>query len=300
VEGEHSADQVAPRPKPASFDRAEDELQRLDLHDRGQLVERLRHGDVEMVPAAQLVRQMTGRALPAVSEHRVQHQIRRIQARKRLRPVLAVGDVLVDGEHRVAAVNHLDPTAPVAVVNVTKKGATMPKKANIAKSSSTSPSNRAAIGRMADELTALGRNDPAVMGLATTLRDSLAGGVDHAPAQQPTMVTKSERNRNELMAEMAENAADDSLSPDPRQRLRDPLRKLQGEYLARASPAGHGAWEAARQHAPIVAGRQLGRIAKIEGDGDDLRAKAQKIDKADPSLTPYEALEHAYREARVA
>ena len=81
----------------------------------GGTVDRLRAGRVEMVPAAELVRRMSGRALPDVSAPRVQREIDRIRDGKRLRPVLAVGDAIADGEHRLAAVAHVNPSAPVAV-----------------------------------------------------------------------------------------------------------------------------------------------------------------------------------------
>ena len=77
--------------------------------------------DVQMIPAAELVRRMTGRQLPAVSDSRVQREIGQIREGKRRHPILAVGDVVVDGEHRLAAAAHLDPTAPVAIIAVKKQ-----------------------------------------------------------------------------------------------------------------------------------------------------------------------------------
>lgn len=48
------------RPKPESFDRAERELGKLGVPDAAGLVDRLRRGKVEMVPAAELARRMSG------------------------------------------------------------------------------------------------------------------------------------------------------------------------------------------------------------------------------------------------
>ena len=67
------------QPKPASFNRAERELDRLNVPDAKAAADELRHGDVKMVAAGELVRRMTGRELPAVDDDRVQREVQRIR-----------------------------------------------------------------------------------------------------------------------------------------------------------------------------------------------------------------------------
>ena len=107
------------QPRPASFDRAERELDRLNVPDAKARVDELRHGAVQMIPAAELVRRITGRQLPAVDDDRVQREIQRIRDGRRLRPILVAGDCVVDGEHRLSAVHHLDHTARGCVIAIT-------------------------------------------------------------------------------------------------------------------------------------------------------------------------------------
>ena len=90
------------QPHPASFTRAQRELDRLNVPGAAQAVHRLQRGKVETVPAAVLIRQVTGRALPDVSAGRVRRETDRIRSGKRLRPVLVVGNTIADGEHRLA------------------------------------------------------------------------------------------------------------------------------------------------------------------------------------------------------
>ena len=294
------------RPKADSFDRAERELQRLDIPDATRSVDRLRAGQVEKIPAAELVRRMAGRALPDVSAPRVQREIDRIRDGKRLRPVLAAGDTVADGEHRLCAVHHLDPTAPVAVIRTTgsnekRKGTPVSK---IQKTSIQSAADRAAIAQCAERLEQSA--DPASQGLASKLRSAIQGSVlpDDGTGLSTAMLDGATTTQYRTSAEKFEDAHTrmfeaskrDDLDPRTREAVRKTRRDLDREYLAKASPEAFAALEAQAAHGEPY----IGHPVPVVGDDAEIRKAAEKLRKADSSLTPYEALERAYKAARAA
>ena len=184
-----------------------------------------------MVPAAELVRRMSGRALPDASAPRVQREIDRIRDGKRLRPVLAVGDTIADGEHRLAAVHRVSPSASVAVVRIAgnqTKGEDQMSKSKIQKSTIQDAGARSFIAGFADELARRYGNDPACAGLASkchALADGPAlpdDGTGLASAMQDGAITSTYRTNTskveQALGRMTELRKRDDLTPEAQSR----------------------------------------------------------------------------------
>lgn len=125
------------RPTAGSFQRAERLwADRTTPAEAARVVEKIRRAPVTAVPVSELA----GGPLPPLDDSRVQRELERNTAGKRLRPLVAVRRAdrvhILDGHHRVTAVRHLDPAGTVRMV-VANEGGTVNKK-------STSRSERTA------------------------------------------------------------------------------------------------------------------------------------------------------------
>ena len=116
------------RPTAGSFQRAERLwADRTTPAEAARVVGEVRHAPVTAVPVSELA----GGPLPPLDDSRVQRELERITAGKRLRPLVAVRRAdrvhILDGHHRVTAVRHLDPAGTVRMV-VANEGGTVNKK----------------------------------------------------------------------------------------------------------------------------------------------------------------------------
>ncbi len=174
---------------------------------------------------------------------------------------------------------------------------------------------RAAIAAAADELERFA-DDGQVAGLVSKLRATIEGDVvpvdgtglstqmidgEITVPYAASGATKSEKRFEDALTEMVTIAKRDDLDPRARERVSKVSRDLQLAYLHNASPAAAAALEA--QSAQIQASNDaqfVGRQTPVEGDAEEIRRAVQKVQKSDPTLSDYELLEAAYRQARAA
>lgn len=251
--------------------------------------------------------------MPDASDPRVQREIERVRDGKRLRPVLAAGDVIADGEHRLVAANHLDPTAAIAVIRTArsneKRKGTPVSKQKIQKSIQSSAA-RAAIASCADELDRYA-SEPGVAGLVSKLRASIEApgvpddGTTLATGMLDGAVTSQYRTSAEkvekALGRMTELRKRDDISPEAREAVRKASRDLQMEYLHAVSPSAARSVEeyrAADARRQVMSAGGIGPA--VLGDDAQIKKAAEKLQKADPTLSAYDALESAYRAARAA
>ena len=275
------------QPKPASFNRAERELDRLNVPDAKAAADELRHGDVKMVAAGELVRRMTGRELPAVDDDRVQREVQRIRDGRRLRPILVVGDCVADGEHRLGAVHHLDDTAPVAVIAI-RSNTEKRKVDKVSKMKKNAITPAAAAG--VHQCAAIMRPHMSQPAVEAWISKGLALADDIA---QPTAgangwtepVTKADAQLEESLNELAELRKRDDLSLDARERVRKVSQSLQLAYLRKESPAAAAAVEAARRgEAPAPDGGVAAKAERLTKAGvgyDELLANFTKAEQSE-------------------
>ena len=200
-----------------------------------------------MVPASTLVRAMSGRALPDVSDPRVQREIRQIRDGKRRHPILAVGDVVVDGEHRLAAAAHVNPSAPVAVIrtvgNTENRKGTPVSKQKIEKNSVSN--GAAAALHHAVAVVRPFVHEPAIEAITSKML-ALADDVEQprdisSGWTQPVVAKAADALADATLAVQKMDRADPGFA-EAQQRL----RKLQAGYLAIHSPGFVAAEETRR------------------------------------------------------
>ncbi len=315
-------------PRPASFKRAEHYLGLTrDADETARLVARLRTGKVEMRPAKDVLR-ATGMPPLPVTDPGVERQLLKIRAGARLRPILLAvspnGTIVADGAHRLAATAHVDECAPVALVEATDglsntrttKEATVAKRQKINKTNVQSARARVEIDRFADHLQRAYPDDPEVQGYASKGRALVQGpavpsdgrGLSTATQDGRTTTayatsgaTKADKRLEESLGELTELQKREDLSPETRERVRTVSRSLQMAYLRKESPGAAAALEARSSQTQASNDAQhSGRQVPIVGDDAAIRSAAQTLQKADPNLSDYDALERAYRRARAA
>lgn len=171
-------------------------------------------------------------------------------------------------------------------------------------------SARAAIAAAADELDRYA-SEPGVAGLVSKLRAAIEApsvpddGTGLSTAMLDGATTTQYRTSAEkvekALGRMTELRKRDDISPEVQEAVRKASRDLQMEYLHAVSPSAARSVEEhraadARRHAA-----QTGGIGPaVLGDDAAIKKAAEKLQKSDPTLSTYEALENAYRAARAA
>ncbi len=105
----------------------------------------------------------------------------------------------------------------------------------------------------------------------------------------------------QALGRMTELRKRDDLTPEAQAAVRKASRDLQTEYLHAVSPGAAQSVEEYREADARRYAAQTGGVGPaVVGDDAAIRKAAAKLQKADSTLSEYDALELAYKQARAA